>query len=143
MSNVRRLEHVGARSQRFAFRRRLLLRLAPLSGLRSNASGCEKRRALSYTEVSMKFAAPPACPACGFTVFNRRYPKCESCGVELPESLVYTAAERRALLEAEEQQRKPEAKDESSPVGTDLVSSAGEAAVMYWPWWRRLVALVP
>lgn len=45
-----------------------------------------------------------ACPACGFQVFNRRYPKCERCKSDLPASLVYSADERRALLETEEEQ---------------------------------------
>ena len=44
----------------------------------------------------------PTCPACGFRVFNRRYPKCESCGIELPESIAYTATERSALVAAED-----------------------------------------
>ena len=46
--------------------------------------------------------AGPHCPACGFRVFNRRYPKCESCGVELPEDIAYSASERHAIIEGEE-----------------------------------------
>ncbi len=46
--------------------------------------------------------AGPHCPACGFHVFNRRYPKCESCGAELPDTIAYTAQERHALLEADD-----------------------------------------
>jgi hypothetical protein len=42
-----------------------------------------------------------SCPACGFQVFNRRYPKCERCDSDLPASLVYSDQERRALLERE------------------------------------------
>ena len=45
-----------------------------------------------------------SCPACGFRVFNRRYPKCEGCKLDLPMSLVYSAEERQALLKREEQQ---------------------------------------
>ena len=78
----------------------------------------------------MNVVAAPVCPACGFTVFNRRYAKCESCGVVLPPSLVYTAEERRALFEAEEQEKKPNAKGEGSTVGAGLATSAGEAAVL-------------
>src|SRR4051812_37903239 len=44
-----------------------------------------------------------SCPVCGFQVFNRRYPKCERCNTELPTSLVYSTAERRALLRKEEE----------------------------------------
>lgn len=41
----------------------------------------------------------PKCPACGFSIFNRRFAKCESCGVQLPTSIVYTADELKALAE--------------------------------------------
>ncbi len=44
-----------------------------------------------------------SCPACGFQVFNRRYPKCERCHSDLPASLVYSDQERRALLQREEE----------------------------------------
>ena len=47
--------------------------------------------------------AGPHCPACGFRVFNRRYPKCESCGAELPDDVAYSAAERHSLIEREEE----------------------------------------
>jgi len=52
----------------------------------------------------------PSCPACGFQVFNRRYPKCERCKSVLPASLVYTDQERRALLEREGEQLSQELK---------------------------------
>jgi hypothetical protein len=39
----------------------------------------------------------PKCPECGFSIFNRRFAKCESCGVQLPTSIVYTVDELRAL----------------------------------------------
>jgi hypothetical protein len=42
-----------------------------------------------------------SCPACGFPVFNRRYPKCERCKSDLPASMLYSEEERRALLETE------------------------------------------
>lgn len=32
------------------------------------------------------------CPACGFTVFNRRLAHCEACQAPLPESLRFDAA---------------------------------------------------
>jgi uncharacterized membrane protein YgcG len=47
--------------------------------------------------------ADMSCPACGFHVFNRRYPKCERCKSDLPASLVYSDQERRALLEQEKE----------------------------------------
>ena len=44
----------------------------------------------------------PGCPTCGARVFNRRYPKCEFCGAKLPDSIVFTVEERRALQKADE-----------------------------------------
>ena len=41
----------------------------------------------------------PKCPECGFSIFNRRFAKCESCGVQLPISIVYSADELKALAE--------------------------------------------
>lgn len=40
------------------------------------------------------------CPACGFRIFNRRFPKCESCGAALPADLLFTK-EQIAALDAE------------------------------------------
>ena len=42
------------------------------------------------------------CQACGFRIFNRRYPKCESCGVELSPGLALSDAERKAAYEADQ-----------------------------------------
>lgn len=63
----------------------------------------------------------PKCPECRFSIFNRRFGKCESCGALLPTSIVYTADELKALAEKdkadEEAQKKalarlqPERKD--------------------------------
>jgi ribosomal protein L37E len=47
--------------------------------------------------------APLRCPACGFAVFNRRYPKCESCGAALPDTVIYSASERDALRRADDE----------------------------------------
>lgn len=41
-----------------------------------------------------------SCPACGFTVFNRRVAACESCGAALPAGMRFSDAEL-AHLEAE------------------------------------------
>lgn len=56
--------------------------------------------------------AGPHCPACGFRVFNRRYPRCESCGTELPETLVYSPTERHALIQADEETAREVARQE-------------------------------
>ena len=45
----------------------------------------------------------PSCPECGFTIYNRRFPNCESCKAVLPETLVYSAAERFTLQQEEEE----------------------------------------
>jgi predicted RNA-binding Zn-ribbon protein involved in translation (DUF1610 family) len=41
------------------------------------------------------------CQACGFTVYNRRHPKCESCGVVLLPGIALSAEERNALFESD------------------------------------------
>ena len=41
----------------------------------------------------------PKCPECGFSIFNRRFAKCESCGAQLPTSIVYTVDELKELAE--------------------------------------------
>ena len=43
----------------------------------------------------------PKCPECGFSIFNRRFAKCESCGAQLPTSIVYTADELAVIQEIE------------------------------------------
>ena len=59
-------------------------------------------------------ASTPRCPECGFAVFNRRYPKCESCGTVLPESIVYSALERHALLAADEEKALERSRNEKA-----------------------------
>ncbi|MFZ6710283.1 hypothetical protein [Undibacterium sp. TC9W] len=44
------------------------------------------------------------CPACGFAVFNRRYAKCEKCGISLPETIVMSRQELRDIRERERQE---------------------------------------
>ena len=51
----------------------------------------------------MDTSGTPTCPECGFRIYNRRYPNCESCGAALPETLVYSPAERFALQHEEEE----------------------------------------
>lgn len=42
------------------------------------------------------------CPACHFTIFNRRVARCEKCKAELPETLLFTEQDlaRLAIEEA-------------------------------------------
>ena len=51
----------------------------------------------------MDTSSTPTCPECGFRIYNRRFPSCESCGAALPDTLVYSAAVRFALQQEEEQ----------------------------------------
>jgi hypothetical protein len=65
-----------------------------------NSITTEKFRLL-FAELSMTDAAGRfRCPSCGFTVFNRRVAKCESCSAALPVELRFTSAEL-ACIEAE------------------------------------------
>lgn len=51
----------------------------------------------------MDTSGTPTCPECGFRIYNRRFPNCESCGAALPETLVYSPAERFALKQHEDE----------------------------------------
>jgi predicted RNA-binding Zn-ribbon protein involved in translation (DUF1610 family) len=42
------------------------------------------------------------CPACGFTVFNRRLAVCESCKAPLPANLMFSGKELARLEEESE-----------------------------------------
>jgi hypothetical protein len=46
------------------------------------------------------------CPACGFRIFNRRYPRCEACGQDLPQSLLLSPEDRQALDAEHEKSRR-------------------------------------
>jgi len=72
-------------------------------------------------------SSAPVCPACGFRIFNRRYPKCESCGAALPQTLAYTAAERRALMAAEDERERAEARARDA---RPEANSAGDGAIL-------------
>jgi hypothetical protein len=76
----------------------------------------------------MDLSAAPICPACGFRVYNRRYPKCESCGAALPDSIVYSAVERHTLLMAEEERSLERARNDK-PVVDGVPGSFDEAVV--------------
>ena len=62
----------------------------------------------------MDSSAAPACPECGFRIYNRRFPDCESCGAALPETLVYSPAERFALKQEEEERSLETARRDSA-----------------------------
>jgi ribosomal protein L37AE/L43A len=54
-------------------------------------------------------SAPFRCPACGFTVFNRRVKRCEKCGEALPPGFGYN--ERDLTLIAAEEARVARVRD--------------------------------
>ncbi len=76
----------------------------------------------------MDLSVAPLCPACGFRVFNRRYPKCESCGAALPESIVYSAVERHTLAVADEERTLDKARNEKHEAD-DVPASLDEAVI--------------
>ena len=73
----------------------------------------------------LDMARNPTCPNCGFAVFNRRYPKCERCGVQLPAGLVYSREERMALEERERQEelarrvKRDQGRDDNANIAPD------------------------
>ena len=74
-----------------------------------------------------------SCPACGFRVFNRRYPKCERCKAELPASLLFSEHERQALLKREQDQlnlklERARAGRSRAPVHTPVTSESASGA---------------
>lgn len=72
----------------------------------------------------------PKCPECGFSVFNRRFAKCESCGALLPTSIVYTADELERIREkdrSEEARRlKTKANVHTGDDGYSLIDRLGD-----------------
>jgi hypothetical protein len=87
--------------------------------------------AARLVDATGRATAPPSltCPACGFRVFNRRYPKCESCGAVLPESIVYSATERHALRLADEERQLERDRNERAPSVADTSASIDDAVL--------------
>jgi hypothetical protein len=79
--------------------------------------------------MTIDTSTTPTCPECGFIVFNRRYPKCESCGALLPATLVYTPAERHALISADEERKREKDRLERAPRVADLGASIDDAVL--------------
>ncbi|MFZ6871860.1 hypothetical protein ACO0LF_07345 [Undibacterium sp. Di27W] len=74
----------------------------------------------------MSLQKPAVCPECGFGIFNRRYPKCEKCGIALPDTLVMPKPELLAIQKRERQEeeltaelKKQLARRESRPQSGD------------------------
>ena len=51
--------------------------------------------------MTEKTAYPFVCPHCGFRIFNRRVPNCESCGKPLPAELLLNPKQQQFLAEEE------------------------------------------
>ncbi len=80
------------------------------------------------------------CQTCGFSVFNRRYPKCESCGIELAEGIALSKSELKALLGSEAEaarlawRERQKAASQSAPdgdagaavIGASIAASSGD-----------------
>jgi hypothetical protein len=57
-----------------------------------------------------------ACPSCGFRVISRRCSKCEHCGRELPQELLFSAAQiERLNADAEASRRAQAARAATEP----------------------------
>jgi hypothetical protein len=77
---------------------------------------------------ALEGGAAPRCPDCGFQVFNRRFPKCESCGALLPVSIVYSTVERHALLVADEERDFEKSRNEK-PTGNGAPASFDDSVM--------------
>ncbi len=64
------------------------------------------------------------CPACGFLIHNRGYPKCERCGGELPSHLLLSKEDRdadwKATMAARAEARKRERPERDVGGGADF-----------------------
>lgn len=79
--------------------------------------------------MTIDASTTPRCPQCGFIVFNRLCPKCESCDAPLPETIVYTAVERHALIEADAERQREKDRLERAPGVADLGASIDDAVL--------------
>ena len=70
------------------------------------------------------------CPACGFRIFNRRYPRCEACGQELPQALLLGPEERKTL-DAEHEKSRQDRKRVEQARRRRKSGNIGDAPVSY------------
>ncbi len=68
----------------------------------------------------------PACPECGFAVYNRRYSKCEKCGASLPAALHMSKEELLSLWERERLENELEALRRKQSAGRTASDSEGD-----------------
>jgi DNA-directed RNA polymerase subunit RPC12/RpoP len=65
------------------------------------------------------------CPDCGFRIFNRRVPKCESCGAKLPAELLLSPEGIAVLDAAHEKSKKERAARARAEKGADDTAELG------------------
>ncbi|MFN7862157.1 MAG: hypothetical protein ACK5N7_02345 [Curvibacter sp.] len=76
------------------------------------AQDCRQTQAVNISS-SLK------CSSCGFSVFNRRYPKYERCGALLPQEVAYSSEEVAAVRKREKAQDLARRADAKSPSPSD------------------------
>lgn len=67
----------------------------------------------------------PCCQACGFAVYNRRYPKCESCGAVLAVGLAMTFEARSAAFEVDRAEAEREAREKKREADASASGGSG------------------
>jgi hypothetical protein len=72
----------------------------------------------------------PKCQACGFRVFNRRYPKCESCGEVLAAGIALSSQERDTLLEQDRTTSEAEWQEKQKKSRASQTDPSAGSAVM-------------
>jgi len=71
------------------------------------------------------------CPECGFQIFNRRVPKCESCGAALPAELLLRRDQIAALDAAHEKSKKEQEARARAARGGGGDSGTGDSDVLW------------
>jgi hypothetical protein len=71
------------------------------------------------------------CPSCGFQIFNRRVPKCESCGAMLPSELLFSQDQIAALNAEHEKNRKERAARALAVRGRGSSSEGGDVGTSW------------
>jgi len=69
------------------------------------------------------------CPACGSLIYSRRHPLCGQCGERLPDSVLFTPAERAGLETKLAEARRRAREAHQSP---DPASPAGDASPTFF-----------
>lgn len=76
----------------------------------------------------MTKTARHGCPACGFTVFNRRVARCESCGAALPAGLLFSP-EQISSIDAEHERNEKTRQTFKRGAGSSGGSGGGDMSL--------------